>query len=168
MLHLTEWDVSLRADPFVVKAPEMWAGHDLVAPFEQWTIGNEGHAAALDDPDEALGRAYGIPTPISMDAEWYAIGGATPIAAPHGHGFEQVGVAHGIIELIDRPPLEFEEIPAHRWRRWGDSLGPIELDEVVAHTGLRVGFAFPDGTVSDWVLTPSGWRRRRRRVLSPT
>lgn len=167
MLHLTEWDVSLRSDPFIVKAPEMWAEHHCVAPLRQWTIGNEGHAAALDDPDEALGRAYGIPTPMASDVEWYALGGATDLpAAPGQHGgYEQVGVAHGTIELLDRPFLELEEVPAHRWRRWGDELGPVELPEVVAHTGLRAGFAFPDGTLSDWVLSPQGWRRRRRRDL---
>jgi hypothetical protein len=163
MLHLTEWGVRLRHDPFVVKAPEMWAEHHCVAPLRQWTIGNEGHAAALDDPDEALGRAYGAPTPMASDVEWYAIGGATPLDVPGGRGYEQVGVAHGTIELIDRPFLEWEEVPAHRWRRWGSSLGPIELPHVVAHTGLRAAFAFPDGTVSDWVLSPDGWRRRRRR-----
>jgi len=31
----------------------------------------------------------------------------------------------------------------------------------VAHTGLRAPFAFPDGGVSDWVLTVDGWRIRR-------
>lgn len=163
MLHLTEWDVTLRSDPFIVKAPEMWAEHHCVAPFEQWTVGNEGHAAALDDADEALGRAYGTPTPIASDVEWYAIGGATVIEAAGGRGYEQVGVAHGVIELLDRPFLEFDDIPAHRWRRWGDALGPIELGEVVAHTGLRAAWAFPDGTSSDWVLTQTGWRRRRQR-----
>jgi hypothetical protein len=163
MLHLTEWDVKLRSDPFIVKAPEMWAEHHCVAPFRQWTVGNEGHAAALDDPDEAVGRAYGIPTAMAMDVEWYAIGGATALDVPGGHGYEQVGVAHGVIELIDRPNLEFEEAPAHRWRRWGDALGPVQVDEVVAHTGLRVGFTFPDNTTVDWVLNPSGWRARRRR-----
>jgi len=168
MLHLTEWDVAVRSDPFIVKAPEMWAEHHCVAPFRQWTVGNEGHAAALDDPDEALGRAYGIPTAMAMDVEWYAIGGVTAVDMPSGQGYEQVGVAHGLIELVDRPHLELEEVPAHRWRRWGDALGPVELDEVVAHTGLRVGFTFPDGSVTDWVLSPSGWRRRRRRELDPT
>ena len=167
MLHLTEWDVKLRSDPFTVKAPEMWAEHHCVAPFRQWTVGNEGHAAALDDAEEALGRAYGIPTAMASDIEWYAIGGATELVVATGRGYEQVGVAHGVIELVDRPYLEFEEAPAHRWRRWGASLGPVELDEVVAHTGLRVGVAFPDGTLTDWVLSPSGWRARARRGSDP-
>lgn len=159
LLHLTEWNVRVRSDPFVVKAPEMWAEHHCVSPMRQWSVGNEAHAAALDDPDEALGRAYGVSTPMASDVEWYAIGGATSI----DHGYEQVGVAHGEIELLDRPNIEFVEAPARRWRRWTTEprLQPVSLDPVVAHTGLRAPFAFPDGAVSDWVLTTSGWRSRR-------
>ncbi|MFW2334116.1 hypothetical protein [Ilumatobacter sp.] len=162
LLHLTEWDVRVRADPFVVKAPEMWAEHHCVSPLRQWSVGNEAHAAALDDADEALGRGYGMPTPMASDVEWYAIGGATAI----DHGYEQVGVAHGEIELLDRPNIEFVETPAHRWRRWTDdaALAPITLDPVVAHTGLRAPFAFPDGSVADWVVSADGWRSRRRPV----
>lgn len=159
LLHLTEWEVRVRVDPFVVKAPEMWAEHHCVSPLRQWSIGNEAHAAGLDDADEALDRAYGVPTPMAADVEWYAIGGATPIDG----GFEQVGVAHGEIELPNRPPIELIEVPARRWRRWTHEavLPPVRLDAVVAHTGLRAAFAFPDGSVADWVLTAGGWRARR-------
>lgn len=159
LLHLTEWEVRVRADPFVVKAPEMWAEHHCVAPMEQWSVGNEAHAAALERPDDALGRAYGTPTPMACDVEWYAIGGATAI----DHGYEQVGVAHGDVELLGRPDLRFEEAPAHRWRRWltSGSLDPLALAPAVAHVGLRVPFAFPDGSVGDWVLTVDGFRSRR-------
>ena len=162
LLHLTEWDVRVRADPFVVKAPEMWAEHHCVAPMEQWSVGNEAHAAALEHPDEALGRAYGTPTPMAADVEWYAIGGATAIA----DGYEQVGVAHGEIEILGRQDVRFDEAPAHRWRRWtaADSLGPVPIEAAVAHVGLRAPVAFPDGAVSDWVLTTDGFRCRR----SPT
>lgn len=156
--HMTEWDVSLRSDPFTVKAPEMWAEHHCVAPMEQWSVGNEGHFSALDDPDEGLGRAYGLPEPMATDIEWYATAPPTPIE----HGYEQAGVAHGLIELLDRPHLELVEAPAHRWRRWGDGFGPVALPAVVAHTGLRAPFAFPDGTTIDWVLTKDGWRERSR------
>ena len=43
----------------IAKAQAMWAEHVCEAPFEQWTLGNETYAVALDDPDEGLGRAYG-------------------------------------------------------------------------------------------------------------
>jgi hypothetical protein len=158
LLHLTEWAVRVRSDPFVVKAPEMWAEHHCVSAMRQWSIGNEAHAVALDDPAEALGRGYGVPTPMAVDVEWYAIGGATDI----DHGYEQIGVAHGEIELLDRPNIVLTEMPAHRWRRWSaaDRLQPVPLEPVVAHTGLRAPFAFPDGSVGDWVLTSAGWRSR--------
>jgi len=156
VLHLTEWDVRLRFDPFIVKAPEMWAEHHCDAPFEQWSIGNEGHFAALDDADEALGRAYGTPEPSSADLEWYATGPATSVE----HGYEQPGVVHGVVELLGRPHVTFAEAPAHRWHRWGDVLEPVPIGRALAHTGLRAPFAFPDGTTADWVLTPDGWRSR--------
>ena len=161
LLHLTEWDVRVRSDPFVVKAPEMWAEHHCDDPLRQWSVGNEAYFAALDDPDEALGRGYGVPTPTAMDLEWYAVGGPARIDA----GFEQAGVVHGAIEVAGVPTLQLDEIPAWRWRRWSAdrALGPAPLPEVVAHLGLRAPVAFPDGSVADWVLTPSGWARRRGR-----
>ncbi len=160
LLHVTEWEVPRRADPFIVKAPEMWAEHHCVAPMEQWSIGNEAHAVALDDPADALGRAYGVPTPMASDLEWYAA--SPPVAVRDG--FEQAGVVHGLIELLDRPNVELAEAPAHRWHRWSDDpgLSPLSLESAVAHTGLRAPFAFPDGSVADWVLSPAGWRSRAR------
>jgi hypothetical protein len=160
LLHLAEWEVSVRSDPFIVKAPEMWAEHHCDAPMEQWSIGNEAHAVALEDVDEALGRGFGTPTPMAMDLEWY---GTSPPAAIE-HGYEQIGVVHGLVEVLGRPSIELVEVPAHRWRRWHaqNRLGPLSLPTVVAHTGLRAPFAHPDATVSDWVLTPRGWRSRPR------
>ncbi len=160
LLHLAEWEVQVRADPFVVKAPEMWAEHHCDAPMEQWSLGNEAYAAALDDVDEALGRGYGTPTPMAMDLEWYGTMPPTEI----GHGYEQIGVVHGVVEVLGRTTIELAEVPAHRWRRWHERprLEPLALPTVVAHTGLRAPFAYPDATVTDWVLTPRGWRSRPR------
>jgi hypothetical protein len=160
LLHLAEWEVVVRSDPFVVKAPEMWAEHHCVAPLEQWSVGNEAFAAALDEPDEALGRGYGTPTPMAFDLEWYGTG--PPSDVPHG--YEQSGVVHGLIEILGQPPVEMVEAPAHRWHRWsdGDGLAPVELEVAAAHAGARAPFAFPDGSVADWVLTPRGWRSRIR------
>ncbi len=73
LLHVTEWDVALRADaPGVLKAHGLWAEHVCVAPMEQWTVSNECYATAIDDADDALGRATGQPTAIALDLEWYA------------------------------------------------------------------------------------------------
>lgn len=161
LLHVTEWQVPRRSDPLLVKAPEMWAEHECVAPFDQWTVGNEMYAAALDDPQEALERAYGLPTPLAMDLEWYATTPAVAIDGPEA-GYTQRGVVHGAIELPDGP-VELEEVPAMRWHRWGAALGPVPLADATAHLGLRAPFRFPDDSVNDLVLTSSGWRTRRAR-----
>lgn len=161
LLHLAEWAVTVRADPFVVKAPEMWAEHHCDAPLEQWSVGNEAYFTALDVADDALGRGYGVPTPTAMDLEWYATGEPVAVA----DGFTQEGVVHGAIEVAGDATEHLAEVPARRWRRWtsNGTLAPVPVAPVTAHTGVRAPFAFPDGTVADWVLTPSGWARRRAR-----
>jgi hypothetical protein len=153
LLHVTEWEVPVRTDPLLVKAHGLWAEHVCDAPMEQWTVANETYASALDDPADALGRAYGTPTAIALDLEWYAIAAARP----RRDGYEQEGVVHGTIELAGGP-LHLTEAAGRRWHRWGDELTLLELPDAYAHTGLRAPFAFPDGTRTDWVLTPDGWR----------
>src|SRR3954454_15306385 len=95
LLHVTEWDPAVRADPLLVKAHELWADHTCDAPMEQWTVANETYAAALEDAADALGRAYGTPTPNAFDREWYPT--AEPVVRPGG--YSQRGVVHGTIEL---------------------------------------------------------------------
>jgi hypothetical protein len=171
LLHITDFDVPVRADPFIVKGEAMWAEHFCDAPMEQWSVGNETYAAALDDPDEALGRGYGDPTPIAFDLEWYATSRAIDLVAEPDYeqsGYEQRGVVHGSIEVLGEPRIDLAEIPAFRWHRWtadGDGLSfPTTLVPVAsAHTAVRAPFRFPDETVLDLVLTPQGWRRRRQR-----
>ncbi len=174
LLHITDFEVPVRADPFVLKGEAMWAEHFRDAPMEQWSVGNETYASALDDPDDALGLAYGIPTPIAFDLEWYATGPPTRVVGGlpvSGDGYEQVGVVHGAVEILDEPRIDLVEVPAHRWHRWASSgtdgrppdMSPIVLSDVAAHSGLRAPFTFPDGTRIDPVLSPRGWGRRRPR-----
>lgn len=177
LLTLDEWEVSVRPDPMVVKAPEMWAEHICEVPLQQWSIGNEAYFVELDSPDEAKGRAYGIPRPTAFDLEWYATGNPIPLDELAAHarrpnqqtsvnGFGQAGVVHGTIEVLDRDPVELVEAPAFRWRRWSAStaLPPVRVSPVVAHTGLRSVFAFPDGSMTDWVLNTDGWHERVRPI----
>lgn len=175
LLHVADFDVVVRADPFIVKGEALWAEHHCDVEMEQWSIGNETYASAIDDPDEALGRAYGDPTPIAFDLEWYATSPAAGLATSDvdARGYEQVGVVHGAIEIAGEPRVELVEIPAHRWHRWtsadlrsgvASQLGPLTLAAVTAHTGVRAAFAFPDGSVSDLVLSARGWAQRSRRA----
>ena len=112
-----------RADPLLVKGHGLWAEHTCDAPMEQWTVANETYATALDDPGDALDRAYGVPTALSWDLEWYAV--ATPVWHHTPAGYEQAGVVHGVVELPDGDGFELREVPAHRWHRWGAALAPV-------------------------------------------
>ncbi len=156
LLHVTEWDIPRRADPMLAKAQAMWAEFVCEAPFEQWTVGNETYAVELDDPADALGRAYGTAVPIASDIEWYATAQPTPIPC----GYQQLGVVHGAIELT-AGPVEFAELPAARTHRWSTAPLPVlSVARAYAHVGLRSPIRYPDGSVLDLVLTSTGWRTR--------
>ncbi len=174
LLHVTEWDIPRRSDPMLAKAQAMWAEFVCEAPFEQWTVGNETYAVELDDPGEALGRAYGTAVPIASDIEWYAVTPATSITAighatgiePAGpiestaDGYGQAGVVHGSVELTDGA-VDFAELAAMRTHRWSSSaLPPLVMPRALAHVGLRSPIRYPDESVLDVVLTASGWRSR--------
>lgn len=167
LLHVADFDVPVRSDPFIVKGESLWAEHVCDEPMQQWTIGNETYASSIDDAEEALGRAYGVPTAIAFDLEWYAATAPTPRRSDTivpGNAYQQDGVVHGTIDVLGEPALELVEVPARRWHRWTSGpntvLGPLEFSAVVAHAGVRAPFAFPDGAVSDLVLTADGWARR--------
>lgn len=160
LLHVTEFDIPRRSDPLLAKAQAMWAEFTCDAPFEQWTVGNETYAVALDDPSEALARGYGTAVPIASDLEWYATGPAVPIPGSDVTGYEQPGVVHGAVELL-AGPLDLTELPASRTHRWSTApLPTLPLPTVLAHVGLRAPFRLPDDSILDLVLTTTGWRRR--------
>ncbi len=155
LLHVSDWEAPLPASGLAVRAEGLWADHTCEAPFEQWTVANEAYAVSLEDPADALDRAYGHAAPLAFDLEWYASAPARPLAA----GYEQDGEVHGVIELGDgASTLEGE--PAHRTHRWAMNLAPLDLAPAFAHLGPRAPVRFPDGTAMDLVLTAEGWRSR--------
>lgn len=178
LVVVSEFEVPVRADRFVAKAEGLWAEQICDVPLEQWSVSNEAFAVALDDPAAALGRAYGDPTPLAIDLEWYATAAPRPIEC----GFEQAGVVHGVVEIAGRARTELSEDAARRWRRWcvvdaGERVDalptlpplpvPIETmsDETMSAGMMSAGWrrapiALGDGTVLDLVLTPAGWCRR--------
>lgn len=172
LVMLSDSEVPVRSNPLVVKGDALWADHVCDDPMRQWTVSNEAMAVALTDPDAALSRAYGDPTPLAMDLEWYAVAAARPIEEHPSEeggsgsvqdGYVQDGVVHGVVEVAGREPLHLVEVTARRWRRWSTDgpLGPLPLPVAHAHSGIRAPFGSADGSVLDLVLTPDGWQTRR-------
>ncbi len=162
-LHVAAAGVPLRSDLLLVKDEALWAEMICESPFEQWTVANETYAVALDEADDALGRAYGTPTAIACDLEWHAAGDPVDLAGDGARGYLQVGEVDGAIELVGGA-LHLTAARADRTHRWGtaagEQLSTTVAPAALAHTGTRAPVRLPDGAVLDLVLTPDGWRSR--------
>lgn len=154
VLHVADIDLPLPTAGLRVRTDGLWADHHCEAPFEQWTVRNECHAVELDDPAEALGRAYGTAAPIALDIEWYA----TAPHEPTDGGYQQSGEAHAVIE-VNGGPLEVVGA-ASRWHTWGPPRPPS-----VAPQGEGPPSAYLRGPGSLEIartLTSSGWHTASR------
>ena len=116
LLHISDWNVRMRSSLGLVKGELLWAEHLCESPHRQWTVSNESRAAAVDDPIEIARTGFGVPTPVASDLEWYATAGAASLDS--GTGYQQVGVMHGVVEVLGRPTIEIEEVSAWRCHRW--------------------------------------------------
>jgi hypothetical protein len=151
LLHVADIDLPLPTAGLRVRTTGLWADHQCEAPFEQWTVRNECHAVALDDPADALGRAYGTAAPIALDLEWYAAAG--PLAVPHG--YTQTGEGHAVIEVVGGP-LEVVGAAA-RSHTWGPLalVGPGDAADVGA--GVVAYLRGPGSLTVERRLTQAGW-----------
>jgi hypothetical protein len=148
LLHLGDLDLPLPSTGLRIRTAGLWADHQCEAPFEQWTVQNEGYGVALDDPADALDRAYGEATPLAFDIEWYAAG---PPRGDEG-AYVQSGEAHSVIELVGGPVDVVGQ--ASRWHTWG----PLVLPTVpIVDEGPSVYWRGPGSLVITRVLTDEGW-----------
>ena len=134
-----------------IKPPEMWADHQCDVPFRQWSLGNEAHGVLLDDPNEALRRAYGIPVAVTFDIEWFSEVDAAPIAG----GYEQVGEVDARIELAEG--VLAVNGPAHRVHVWGMPYSPPPMAMNATDDGLRAPYRLHGGGKIIQRLTDRGW-----------
>ena len=148
LLHVADVDLPLPTTGLRVRTTGLWADHQCEAPFEQWTVRNECHAVALDDPADALGRAYGTAAAVAFDVEWYAA--ARPTAVPGGYA--QTGEAHAVIEVAGGP-LELVG-PAARSHTWGGLHLPTGSPEAGRYDAYLRG---PDAVALRRTLTEAGW-----------
>jgi hypothetical protein len=143
-------DLEVRRPPktLEIRAPGLWADHICETPWTHWSIGNEAHGVALDDPDEALGRAYGVVTPVAFDLEWEA--GGAPVRGAAGYAVP--AVVYGEVLVDD------ERIAVAATGRWWHRWGPVDLGEVAEHgRGRRAPVRLPDGRPLEITLVGSRW-----------
>ena len=150
-LHIVELDgVGLRAG-LEIKPAEMWADHQCDVPFRHWSVGNEAHGVLLEDPLEAVRRAFGTPVAATFDIEWYSDVEATAIAG----GYEQTGEVDAHVTLVEGV-VAFEG-PAHRVHVWGMPYSPPSMALGAIDDGLRAPYRRHDGGNVMQSLTDRGW-----------
>jgi hypothetical protein len=151
-LYIEELDGTGLRDGLEIKPPEMWAGHECDVPFRQWSLGNEAHGVALDDPTEAWRRAHGTLTPCTFDIEWYATDGPTELPDTP-RGYRQLGEVDVQVELMEG--IVAFQGPAERVHVWGQPYLPTSFAMPHDVRGLRAPYRRSDGVVVDQVLTTS-------------
>jgi len=159
LLSLVDQDQVLPVGTLRIRGGSVWADVQCEAPFEQWTVLNEVYAVALDDPDEALGRALGVPAPMAFDWEWYASGPPGALDEPTLEGYHQTGHVLGEIELrTGRMAVDAASRRTHWWgvREWfGAGWGTAVSGGVRAPVLLRGPGG--EGMAVERVLGPGGW-----------
>jgi hypothetical protein len=149
LLHVADNDLPLPTAGLRVRTTGLWADHHCEAPFEQWTVRNECHAVALDDPADALGRAYGTAAAVAFDVEWYAADRATAVPG----GYAQAGEAHAVIEVAGGPlELVGRAARSHTWGPLVIAAAPV--DAAPRHTAY---FRGPGSLTVTRSLTDAGW-----------
>jgi len=118
LVSVVDLEVALPRSGLAIRSDGLWADHVCESPFEHWTVGSEALAVTLDDPDDALEGARGVPTPLGFDLEWEAT------AAPRRSrpaGYVQACAVHG--EVLVGPTGEVERLcvdgVGHRAHWWG-------------------------------------------------
>jgi hypothetical protein len=150
-LLVEELDGTGRRAGLEIKPPEMWAGHECDDPFRQWSLGNEAHGVFIEEPDDALVRAYGTPAPCTFDIEWYAAGQPTEVP----HGYQQVGEVDARVELLEG--VVIIQGPGRRVHTWAAPFVPSDLAVPSGVGALSCPYRRSDGRAVRQVLGRDGF-----------
>lgn len=149
---VSDLEVRLPARRLEIRGNELWADHVVEELGQRWTIGNEANAIALDDPADAFGPGYGVPTPLGIDGEWEA--SADPVVQPHGYVVP--ALVHGEV-LVGSGRIELDG-PGRWWHRWGvlEPWAPVAAPHGTTWAGLRVDLDDRSAELAYW-LDGDGW-----------
>ena len=94
----------------------LWADHIVETPLEHFTVGNEAHGLAVDDPGALYAPVpVGDQVPIAFDLEWETVG--TPYHYEATTRYEIPCTVHGTID-VGRDHLELDGF-GQRDHSWG-------------------------------------------------
>ena len=108
-------DVPLPRTTLEIRTHGLWADHICETAVDHWTVANEAHAIAVDDPADLYGKAHGTQTPLAIDLEWETDG--EPYPYPGVTRYEIPCTVHGEI-LVGDETIDFDG-HGQRDHSWG-------------------------------------------------
>ncbi|MCU0268442.1 MAG: hypothetical protein MUF83_07320 [Acidimicrobiales bacterium] len=99
-----------------LRAPGLWADHNVETPLEHFSLGLEAFGVALDDPADAYRGLRGDRTPLGFDLEWETDGAVFPWPM----GFDRYEIpcrVHGEV-LVGEERIELDGF-GQRDHSWG-------------------------------------------------
>jgi len=157
LVTVADLDVPMpRRGSLELRTAGLWAEHVCEEPLDHWTVANEAHAVALDDPDDVYGRPYGAVVAVALDLGFEDRGGEDRVGLAGVEGYACDAVVYGEV-LLGSGALRVEGAPGRRRHWWGE----------------RTWFARPEGTVGPGLRAPvalvgeGGVQARLENVLSP-
>lgn len=173
-VSVVEHDIAApRRESLELRASGIWADHICEEPFAHWNLGLEAFGLTLDEPDDAIGDARGIRTPVGLDLEWEDDSPPLPLAG--SPGYLAAGRAHGEILVGSE---EHDVVGAgHRLHRWGNGpsliawsgRGATASTGIDPSPGVLLGRALADdgtGELVEWTLVSPGDEEGAPPVLS--
>ncbi len=95
-----------KAGSMEIRSNGLWADHICETPLEHWTVANEAHGIAVDDPADLYADApRGDVVPIGFDLEWETTG--APYHYVHTTRYEVPCKVHGEI-LVGDERIDFD------------------------------------------------------------
>ena len=110
LLVVRDESLALPKRTLEVRGPGLWADLTCHEPLRRWQLNFEGIAVALDDPNEASGKAYGDLVAMEFEFEWEST--APPRRAANG-GYTVACEVHGELEMAGEGVLR--AVASHGW-----------------------------------------------------
>ena len=137
-LVISDNEIVMPDKGWELRSSGLWADHNCEAPMEHWSYGLEAFALAVDDPEELLGRALGIRTPLGWELDFES---STAPSFGRETSYAQAGRLHGFIQFAGGDvEIDAEAERSHRW-------GPTEqaADTAEPSPGPHVALPTPEG-----------------------
>ena len=158
LVTLADLAVPLPRSTLELRTAGLWAEHVCEEPMDHWTVANEAHAVALDDPELVHTRPFGDVVAVALDLgfEDRPEDAVAPGPGLDGlEGYQRACDVYGEV-LLEDGRIALDGVEGRRRHWWGDR-----------RWGARRWGAVAAGRRAPVALEGEAWRSRLELVLGP-